>query len=799
MRRSPELKHLTATLLGVGVALLAAASPASAQLATSAWPMLQYDERHTGRSHLLGPNFPSGAPDPDHDVAVWHGFDRVKSSPTIAPDDTVYVGVGWSVCAIDPEPDSNGVLPYAWDSSAPPPTPQPLCRRLVADASASSAAIGHVTGVGASQKWTMYIGDRGNTLNAFDQDGEPVWRYSHGHEGDVRTSPVIGPESSPGANDGLIYIGFSQNLDGPGSLAAVFPGPPPPLGVGGTLKWSYTGGNFVNTSSPALDNGTVYFGDIIGWFHALDANSGAFRWKVKIGNQISASPVIVPPKKPDGTSMPNKGRIYIGSTNGLSAVDPATHDVDPAFAAVAPPGVTPTPGTFITDGMVDQTPALAADGTIYAASKSAKRKTVYAIKPDGTLKWAFGPVQNDADNAAFIVVSQEGTIYAAMGKTVYALRPVDGTVLWSHTVPMNIISFPAIGGDAEPDTGGTATLYVPSYDGNVYALSSHRGPQNSGNRRPTILSATARKNAMTFNLGADPPIPSMTVAPGESISFSGVASDPDNDPLTLTWDFGDSTPPFAGTSTMHSYSAGGPYVTKLIVKDGVSPEQVVSIKVTVTSPAPILVTDSFDRPDNTNIGSPSGQGPWLEVDGCGSSSTWGCELYTPPSLPPGDQFAIKAFELQISKDNELQAVRAGNHIAVLPSVTGPTQTVGADFASVDNGPVPKFGVILRYQNALNYYVAYRKPGNTSYLRISKVVGGVETPLVQVGLQNPQVNTFFTLSATAAGTTLFLSLNGVPKLSVEDTTFSTGNIGVLLNPGTSTTKMYRVNNFTANVQ
>src|SRR5262245_4538095 len=145
MLRSPEVQRLTTALLGVGVALLAAASPASAQLADSAWPMLQHDERHTGRSHLLGPNFPSldpnvpsGSPDPDQDVAVWDGFDRVKSSPTIAPDGTVYVGVGWSVCAIKPVkpvPDASGVLPYAWEPLAPP---QPLCRRLVADASASS-------------------------------------------------------------------------------------------------------------------------------------------------------------------------------------------------------------------------------------------------------------------------------------------------------------------------------------------------------------------------------------------------------------------------------------------------------------------------------------------------------------------------------------------------------------------------------------------------------------------------------------------------------------------------------------
>src|SRR5580765_463930 len=202
MRRSTELWRLIAISLGMGLALLTGASPAAAQLANSAWPMLQHDERHTGRSHLLGPNFPSGAPAPEN-VAVWEGFDKVKSSPTIAADGTVYVGVGWSVCAINPDA-ANGILPYAWESSPPPQTPQPLCRRLVADASASSAAIG--------ADGTLYIGDRGNAVNAFDPDGNLLWLYSHGHEGDIRSSVTIGSESSPGANDGLLYVNFSQNL-----------------------------------------------------------------------------------------------------------------------------------------------------------------------------------------------------------------------------------------------------------------------------------------------------------------------------------------------------------------------------------------------------------------------------------------------------------------------------------------------------------------------------------------------------------------------------------------------------------
>jgi hypothetical protein len=119
--------------------------------------------------------------------------------------------------------------------------------------------------------------------------------------------------------------------------------------------------------------------------------------------------------------------------------------------------------------------------------------------------------------------------------------------------------------------------------------------------------------------------------------------------------------------------------------------------------------------------------------------------------------------------------------------------------SVDNGAVPRFGVILRYQDAQNFYVAYRKPGGASFVRIARVVGGVETVLAQTGIPSPKLNAFFLLSGSASGTTLSLGVDGVPKLSVEDATFTNGSVGVLIDPGTSATSMHRIDNFAADVR
>jgi hypothetical protein len=87
--------------------------------------------------------------------------------------------------------------------------------------------------------------------------------------------------------------------------------------------------------------------------------------------------------------------------------------------------------------------------------------------------------------------------------------------------------------------------------------------------------------------------------------------------------------------------------------------------------------DDFSRPDASDIG-----GAWSEIAG---------------------NLVILSGELRNDRV-------AGNSIAVLPALSGATQTASADFASVDNGLVPHLGVVLRYQDPLNYYLVYRMAG-----------------------------------------------------------------------------------------
>jgi glucose/arabinose dehydrogenase len=106
------------------------------------------------------------------------------------------------------------------------------------------------------------------------------------------------------------------------------------------------------------------------------------------------------------------------------------------------------------------------------------------------------------------------------------------------------------------DTGPPLDLKVGP-DGAIYYLSFSgrvsRITYASGNRPPTAA-FTATPNAGT------PPL---------AVSFNGsTSSDPDSDPLTYTWVFGDGTPNGSGPTVNHTYTAAGVYTATLTVNDG---------------------------------------------------------------------------------------------------------------------------------------------------------------------------------------------------------------------------------------
>ena len=115
----------------------------------------------------------------------------------------------------------------------------------------------------------------------------------------------------------------------------------------GNLKWSFPTGAAVH-SSPAVANGTVYFGSQDHKIYALDAENGTKRWEFETGSWINSSPAVANGVVYCGS---NDGNLYALSSTGLYGSTDHSH-----FTLITPaPSPTPfgpieVPGGFNVEG-----------------------------------------------------------------------------------------------------------------------------------------------------------------------------------------------------------------------------------------------------------------------------------------------------------------------------------------------------------------------------------------------------------------------------------------------------------------
>lgn len=212
---------------------------------------------------------------------------------------------------------------------------------------------------------------------------------------------------------------------------------------GNRLRWTYITNRPIYYSSPAIGpSGTIYVGN------------GALSGNVGVGFYPGIYAI-----NPDGTlkwefdSSPNPYAMFTPSIG----TDETVYVQDASSSLYA---LSTTNGTLkwkyalnVTSTVGQTAPAIGPDGTIYIGAKS-----MYAINPDGTLKWSYTfPGTSLQYIRTSPAIAPDGTIYfGASGGTgvqrgffIIALNS-DGTLKWNVTLEKTndfIFSSPAIGGD----------------------------------------------------------------------------------------------------------------------------------------------------------------------------------------------------------------------------------------------------------------------------------------------------------------------------------------------------------------
>ncbi len=306
---------------------------------------------------------------------------------------------------------------------------------------------------------TIYVGSWDGYVYAITPQGTLMWKYETG--GLVGSSPAIG-------EDGTVYVGSYDHY-----LYAISPD--------GTLKWRYEMSNSV-TSSPAIGaDGTIYVGGYYRYLYAIIDNEieGTLKWRYETDAAMHLS---CPAVGADGTVYVGGGYdncVYAFDDSGTEGIlkwqfetsENATVTSSPAIGAdgtiyvgcldnylyaINPDGT--LRWRYLTGDWVLSSPAIAVDGTIYVGSGD---HFVYAIEDnetEGSLKWRYCCTGYVLSSPA---IGADGTVYVGCGYNFVAISPI-GTLKWEYKTDGSVSSSPAIGADG--------SLYVGNLDGYLYAF-----------------------------------------------------------------------------------------------------------------------------------------------------------------------------------------------------------------------------------------------------------------------------------------------------------------------------------------
>ena len=216
-----------------------------------------------------------------------------------------------------------------------------------------------------------------------------------------------------------------------------------------------------------VGSGGLYYGRNYGARHlyALTAADGALRWKLKMNETVSSSPVV----SPDGAMVYAAGEKFSLDFATCSSImgDSMSFHVPGNYGERHLYALTATDGAlrwkFTVGEGVSNSPVVSPDSTaVYVVSAEATdpavmsagsvaEHTVYALEAtDGTLRWKYtvsgvvsGSPKVSADSTAVYVLSDNRHAYDPV-MHLHALAATDGALRWTHAMGEGKFSSPVV-------------------------------------------------------------------------------------------------------------------------------------------------------------------------------------------------------------------------------------------------------------------------------------------------------------------------------------------------------------------
>jgi eukaryotic-like serine/threonine-protein kinase len=277
------------------------------------------------------------------------------------------------------------------------------------------------------QDKVVYFGsDDGNVYAVNAADGRQLWKRVTG--GPVPSSPAVaGGVVFAGSYDGKFYALDARSGATKWKFSTAGERRFEAKGIHGFQPRNQTFPDpfDVFLSSPVVVQGSVYFGSGDGNLYALDAASGALRWKFPTGDVVHASPAFA------------DGVVYVGSwDSNLYAVDAATGKEKWRFHSGE--------DAFIHNQVGFQSSPAIADGVVYTGCRDSN---LYAIDAQtGKEKWRF------STGASWVIsspaITQGKVFFSTSDSSLYhVLDAVTGKPVLQQQGKSFVFSSPAIARD----------------------------------------------------------------------------------------------------------------------------------------------------------------------------------------------------------------------------------------------------------------------------------------------------------------------------------------------------------------